>query len=90
MAFPLQGDDTYQSIAPTPLPEPYWVGFSSSLGRELGVALNEYGLPTDPLWLSVLSGNALATKKHTFSKYEYGFSSDMGSLIVFKILSIRL
>ena len=67
MAFPLQGGDTYQSIAPTPLPEPYWVGFSSTLGRELGIALNEDGLPVDPLWLSVLSGNALATKKHTFS-----------------------
>jgi len=67
MAFPLQGDDTCQSIAPTPLPEPYWVGFSSSLGRELGIALNESKLPADPLWLSVLSGNALANKEHIFS-----------------------
>ncbi|BEI35407.1 YdiU family protein [Polynucleobacter sp. HIN6] len=67
MAFPLQGDDTCQSIAPTPLPEPYWVGFSSLLGQELGIALNESGLPADPLWLDVLSGNTLATKEHAFS-----------------------
>ena len=67
MAFPLQGDNTCQSIAPTPIPEPYWVGFSSLLGQELGIALNESGLPADPLWLDVLSGNALATKEHIFS-----------------------
>ncbi|WP_286224792.1 protein adenylyltransferase SelO [Polynucleobacter sp. HIN7] len=67
MAFPLQGDNTCQSIAPTPIPEPYWVGFSSLLGQELGIALNESGLPADLLWLDVLSGNTLATKEHAFS-----------------------
>ena len=67
MAFPLQGDDTCQSIAPTPLPEPYWVGFSSALGQELGIPLNDTGLPSDPRWLSVLSGNALEVEEHHFS-----------------------
>ncbi len=67
MAFPLQGNDTYQSIAPTPLPDPYWVGFSSTLGRDLGIALNDAGLPADPRWLSVLSGNSLEASEHNFS-----------------------
>ena len=67
MVFPLQGDDTCQSIAPTPLPEPYWVGFSSVLGQELGIPLNDTGLPSDPRWLSVLSGNALEVEERHFS-----------------------
>lgn len=66
MAFPLQGDDTCQSVLPTPLPSPYWVGFSPALGRELGISLNESGLPTDSQWLEVLSGNSLKTQEHTF------------------------
>lgn len=67
MAFPLQGDDACQSIAPTPLPQPYWVGFSTSLARELGIKLLESGLPADPRWLEVLSGNSLETHEYTFS-----------------------
>ena len=67
MAFPLQGEDTCQHLLPTPLPNPYWVGFESNLAKELGITLDASGLPQDPRWLEVLSGNALETHEHTFA-----------------------
>ncbi len=67
MAFPLQGDDTCQHVLPTPLPDPYWVGFTTDLAQQLGIALNASGLPADPRWLEVLSGNSLITQEQTFS-----------------------
>lgn len=67
MAFPLQGEDTCQHLLPTPLPNPYWVGFTDDLAKELGIAVDASGLPKDPRWLEVLSGNALETNEHTFT-----------------------
>ena len=66
MAFPLQGEETCQHLLPSPLPNPYWVGFESNLAKELGITLDASGLPQDPRWLEVLSGNALETQEHTF------------------------
>jgi uncharacterized protein YdiU (UPF0061 family) len=37
------------------------------LGQELGIPLNDTGLPSDPRWLSVLSGNALEVEERHFS-----------------------
>ena len=66
MAFPLQGEETCQHLLPSPLPNPYWVGFESKLAKELGITVDASGLPQDPRWLEVLSGNALETQEHTF------------------------
>jgi uncharacterized protein YdiU (UPF0061 family) len=68
MAFPLQGDDTCQHVLPTPLSNPYWVGFTSQLARELGIELEKSGLPRDPRWLQVLSGHSFETQEHTFAQ----------------------
>lgn len=67
MAFPLQGEDTCEHLLPTPLPTPYWVGFESTLAKELGIELTSSGLPKDPRWLEVLSGNSLETREHCFT-----------------------
>lgn len=66
MAFPLQGEDTCQHLLPTPLPNPYWIGFTDNLARELGIAIDASGLPKDPRWLEVLSGNTLEANEHRF------------------------
>jgi uncharacterized protein YdiU (UPF0061 family) len=57
MAFSLIGDDTCQSIAPTPLPDPYWIAVSPEAAELVGIALGSNNLPQDPDWLAVLAGN---------------------------------
>ena len=36
-SFSRLGDDFYTPVAPQPLPDPYWVGHSRSMARELGL-----------------------------------------------------
>jgi uncharacterized protein YdiU (UPF0061 family) len=57
MAFSLIGDDTCQFIAPTPLPDPYWIAVSTEAAELVGISLDSNQLPQDPEWLAVLAGN---------------------------------
>lgn len=66
MAFTFSGDDVCQATQPTPLPEPYWVAFSPSSAKLIGIELDKNQLPTDRTWLAVLSGNQLNTGTHQF------------------------
>ena len=68
MAFSLIGDDTCQSIAPTPLPDPYWIAVSPEAAELVGIALGSNHLPQDPDWLAVLAGNPAELGEHLFPK----------------------
>jgi len=68
MPFTLKGDDVCQITLPTPLPNPYWVAFSPSVAQIIGIELDGNGLPGDPRWLEVLSGNALEANEIQFTK----------------------
>ncbi|MDP3621253.1 MAG: YdiU family protein [Polynucleobacter sp.] len=59
MAFSLIGDDTAQFIAPTPIPDPYWVAVSPRAAELIQLPLGADRLPIDPDWLAVLAGNRL-------------------------------
>jgi serine/tyrosine/threonine adenylyltransferase len=67
MAFTLDGDDVCQPISPTPIPDPYWVGFSSSAAQLIGIELSDDGYPKDPQWLEVFAGNGLEVLNHQFT-----------------------
>ena len=67
MPFTLRGDDVCQATLPTPLPDPYWVAFSPSVAKLIGLDLGDDGLPKDPEWLEVLAGNQLNVGGLTFS-----------------------
>ena len=67
MTFPLKGDDVSHSVAPTPLPDPYWVAFSPAVASLIGIELNADRMPMDRSWLDVLAGNTLQTAKYQFS-----------------------
>jgi len=66
MAFTLDGDDAIHLVKPTPIPNPYWVAFSSSTAKLLNIPLDSNGMPLDESWLSLLAGNVLQTKEHQF------------------------
>jgi uncharacterized protein YdiU (UPF0061 family) len=68
MAFFIIGEDTCQFIAPTPLPDPYWIAVSPQAAALLGIPLGPKQLPLDPAWLAVLAGNALVAGGHQFLK----------------------
>ncbi len=67
MAFTLSGDDAIQELQPSPIPEPYWVAFSSSAATLLNIPLKSNGYPQDETWLNVLAGNSLVTQSQKFS-----------------------
>ena len=67
MAFNLSGDDVCQATLPTPIPNPYWVAFSSTAAKLIDIPLNSSGLPVDPAWLEVLAGNQLNTSQQVFT-----------------------
>ncbi|MBU3541497.1 YdiU family protein [Polynucleobacter sp. UB-Tiil-W10] len=66
MAFILSGDDVCQATLPTPIPDPYWVAFSPSSAKLVGITLDEANLPLDKTWLEVLAGNQLRVTSHQF------------------------
>lgn len=67
MPFTLRGDDVCQPTPPTPLPNPYWVAFSPSVAKLIGLELGDNGLPKDPEWLDLLAGNRLNAGELVFS-----------------------
>lgn len=67
MAFNLSGDDVCQATLPTPIPNPYWVAFSSAAAKLIDLPLDSLGLPLDPAWLEVLAGNQLNTSQQVFA-----------------------
>ena len=67
MTYTLTGDDVIHRVAPSPIPDPYWVAFSPFLAKQLNIPLNHAGLPSDSSWLSVLAGNSLQTNDHQFT-----------------------
>jgi serine/tyrosine/threonine adenylyltransferase len=67
MAFPLQGDDAARHTPPTPIPDPYWVGFSASCAKLIDLPLASNALPSDQRWLELLAGNTLETQSNQFS-----------------------
>ncbi|QWD87814.1 YdiU family protein [Polynucleobacter paludilacus] len=68
MAFLLQGDDVLHQVNPSPLPDPYWVAFSSSAAKLINIPLGRAQLPSDPKWLEVLAGNRLDLDDKTFDR----------------------
>jgi uncharacterized protein YdiU (UPF0061 family) len=66
MAFSLIGDDTCQFIAPTPLPDPYWIAVSTNAAELVGIPLGANQLPQDPDWLAVLAGNSAELGRRLF------------------------
>ena len=78
MAFHLAPSDSIelvQYIAPTPIPEPYWVGFSESVARLLEIPCQD-GLPLNPEYLQLLAGNQtqLITEGKTFAPFATAYS----------------
>ena len=67
MPFNLRGDDVCQPTPPTPLPNPYWVAFSPSVAKLIGIELGADNFPKNPEWLDVLAGNQLNAGELTFS-----------------------
>ncbi|MBU3606719.1 YdiU family protein [Polynucleobacter sp. MWH-Creno-3A4] len=66
MAFPLLGDDATHAVKPTPIPDPYWVAFSTSAAKLIDLPLGSNDLPKDSAWLDLLAGNTLVTDAHSF------------------------
>jgi uncharacterized protein YdiU (UPF0061 family) len=78
MAFHLPPSDSIallQHIDPTPIPAPYWVGFSESVARLLEIPCQD-GLPLNPEYLQLLAGNQtqLASEGKTFAPYATAYS----------------
>jgi serine/tyrosine/threonine adenylyltransferase len=68
MPFTMRGNDVCSHTPPSPLPDPYWVAFSSGAADLIGLKLNEKGFPQDPQWLQMLAGNALEVNSTRFSE----------------------
>ena len=64
----MRGNDVCSSTPPSPLPDPYWVAFSSSAAKLIGLKLNIAGFPEDRQWLSLLAGNTLSVRDTQFSE----------------------
>jgi uncharacterized protein YdiU (UPF0061 family) len=67
MAYTLSGDDACQITQPSPIPNPYWVAFSSFAAKLIGLELNPNGFPADPAWLDICAGNSLVSATHQFT-----------------------
>ena len=68
MTFILCGEAVSQTVAPTPLPDPYWVAFSTDAAKLIDLNTTSANLPSDPAWLQVLAGNALELADRQFSE----------------------
>jgi uncharacterized protein YdiU (UPF0061 family) len=67
MPFPLRGNDACQQTFPTPISKPYWVAFSTSVAKLVGIEIGPDGLPINGDWLEVLAGNQLNAGELDFS-----------------------
>ncbi len=67
MTFILSGAAVSQTVTPTPLPDPYWVAFSSDAAKLIGLTTTPNQWPTDSAWLQVLAGNGLLVEGANFS-----------------------
>ena len=66
MTFILSGAAVCQIVTPTPVPDPYWVAFSTNAAKLIGLNIAPDQLPADPAWLQVLAGNALQVAGRQF------------------------
>ncbi len=76
MAFHLPFTDNLslvQEISPTPIPNPYWVGFSNRTADLLGIEVLN-GLPSNPDYLNLLAGNQSHIGKQSFKTYATAYS----------------
>ena len=76
MPFHLPASDSLalvQNLQPTAIPDPYWVGFSECVAKDLAIP-TQGGLPKDPAWLQVLAGNQTHVGDHAFSPYATAYS----------------
>ena len=76
MPFHLPASDSLalvQNLQPTPIPDPYWVGFSESVAKDLAIPTQD-GLPKDSAWLQVLAGNQTHVGQYAFSPYATAYS----------------
>ena len=76
MPFHLPASDSLalvQNLQPSPIPDPYWVGFSGRAAQILGIP-SQNGLPVDPAWLHVLAGNQTQVGDHLFNPYATAYS----------------
>jgi uncharacterized protein YdiU (UPF0061 family) len=76
MPFHLPASDSLalvQNIQPTPIPEPYWIGFSEIVAKNLAIPTQD-GLPIDSAWLQVLAGNQTQLDKQVFRPYATAYS----------------
>ncbi len=78
MAFHLPQNNSLavvQNIQPTPIPEPYWVGFSESVAHLLKIPVRD-DLPANPEYLQLLAGNQseLRSEGRIFTPYATAYS----------------
>lgn len=76
MAFHLPFTDNLalvQSINPTPIPNPYWVGFSTSVSDLLGIQATN-NLPNNPDYLNLLAGNQSYIGNKSYKTYATAYS----------------
>jgi uncharacterized protein YdiU (UPF0061 family) len=76
MAFHLPFSDNLalvQAIHPSPIPNPYWVGFSSQAADLLGIEVLN-GLPRNPDYLNLLAGNQSHIGSQSFKTYATAYS----------------
>jgi uncharacterized protein YdiU (UPF0061 family) len=76
MAFHLPFTDNLavaQTIQPSPIEHPYWVGFSSKTADLLGIDHSD-GLPNNPEYLHLLAGNQSHLGKELFNTYATAYS----------------
>ncbi len=60
-------------VAPSPVPDPYWVGFSDKVAALLNIDTNG-SLPIDPEYLQLLAGNQRHIGQQTFQSYAIAYS----------------
>ena len=60
-------------VAPSPVPDPYWVGFSDKVAALLNIDTHGF-LPIDPQYLQLLAGNQQHIEQQTFQPYATAYS----------------
>jgi serine/tyrosine/threonine adenylyltransferase len=60
-------------VKPSPVPDPYWVGFSDKVATLLKIETNG-SLPSDPQYLQLLAGNQLNIGQNSFQPFATAYS----------------